>query len=147
MAIKFYKTADPYGAFNNFKKSPFYLYGRWWKNVEAAYQAQKPITIEECEMIWKAKTPREAKDLGMKVSLRPDWEQVKFDIMKECVLAKFLQHSDLKELLLSTADEYIIEDSPADAVWGCGANGNGQNNLGKILMEVREILRGADIYK
>lgn len=147
MTIKFYKTADPYGAFNNFKKSPFYLYGRWWRNVEAAYQAQKPITIEECEMIWAAATPREAKDLGQQVSLRPGWDSIKFNIMKECVLAKFLQNPELKELLLSTGEEEIVENSPYDIIWGCGIHGNGQNHLGKILMETRQILRGADIYK
>jgi ribA/ribD-fused uncharacterized protein len=42
---------------------------------------------------------------------------------------------------LSTGDEEIVEDSPIDSYWGCGADGKGQNNLGKILMEVRSRLR------
>jgi predicted NAD-dependent protein-ADP-ribosyltransferase YbiA (DUF1768 family) len=34
-----------------------------------------------------------------------------------------------------------VENSPIDYYWGCGADGSGKNNLGLILMEVREILR------
>jgi ribA/ribD-fused uncharacterized protein len=141
MTIKFYKTNEPYGFFNNFKKAPFLIYDRWWKNVEAAYQAQKTFIQDEYDAIWKAETPREARDLGQKVTMRPDWDQVKYGVMLECVQAKFEQHKDLRDLLLSTGDEEIVEDSPIDSYWGCGADGKGQNNLGKILMEVRSRLR------
>lgn len=141
MTIKFYKTNEPYGSFNNFKKAPFFIYNRWWKNVEAAYQAQKTSVPEEYDSIWIAATPREARDLGQKVTMRPDWDQVKYNVMLECVLAKFEQHKDLQELLLSTDNEELMEDSPIDSYWGCGADGKGQNNLGKVLMEVRRRLR------
>jgi ribA/ribD-fused uncharacterized protein len=43
--------------------------------------------------------------------------------------------------LLSTGNQLIVENSPVDYYWGCGADGSGKNMLGKILMEVREILR------
>jgi predicted NAD-dependent protein-ADP-ribosyltransferase YbiA (DUF1768 family) len=42
---------------------------------------------------------------------------------------------------LATGDEEIIENSPIDSYWGCGADGQGKNMLGKILMETRDILR------
>lgn len=141
MTIKFYKTNEPYGAFNNFKKAPFYIYERYWKNVEAAYQSQKTLDPKECEAIAEAVTPREARDLGQKVTMRSDWDQVKYKVMLECVQAKFEQHKDLQELLLSTGNEELVEDSSIDYFWGCGADGTGQNNLGKILMEVRKELR------
>ena len=74
--------------------------------------------------------------------MRPDWDQVKRQVMKECVLAKFLQHKDLRDQLIATGDEVLIEDSPIDYYWGCGADDSGQNVLGQVLMEVRQELRG-----
>lgn len=73
--------------------------------------------------------------------LRPDWEQVKGDIMQKAVLRKFETHADIREVLLSTKDAEIVENSPIDYYWGCGANGSVKNRLGIILMEVPEIFR------
>lgn len=75
--------------------------------------------------------------------LRLDWEQVKDDIMRRAVLRKFETHADLRDILLSTGDEPIVENSPIDYYWGCGADGSGKNMLGQILVEVRDILRHA----
>jgi len=73
--------------------------------------------------------------------LRGDWEQVKDEIMQQAVLQKFKTHADIREILLSTSDELIVENSPIDYYWGCGKDGSGKNRLGEILMAVREILR------
>ena len=73
--------------------------------------------------------------------LRSDWEQVKDDIMKKVVLRKFKTHADIRQVLLSTGNELIVENSPIDYYWGCGADGSGKNKLGLILMEVRDFLR------
>lgn len=140
-AIKFYSTKAEYGEFSNFDKNPVHVYGKTWKTIEHAYQAQKTNKPEEQEAILKATTPREARNLGQIVAMRADWDQVKCSVMKECVKAKFTQHKHLQELLLSTDNEELIEDSQNDYFWGCGANGKGLNNLGKILMEVREEIR------
>jgi ribA/ribD-fused uncharacterized protein len=142
MTIKFYKTNGPHGFMNNFKKARMYIGGRWWNNVEAPYQAAKTVIKEEEDAIWAAKTPREARDLGQKVKMRPDWDQVKDKVMYECVLAKFLQHPDLRKELMKTDPEELVEDSPIDSYWGCGADGAGKNMLGKTLMRVRLELRG-----
>lgn len=141
MAIKFYKTIPPYGYLNNFTKARMFIYGHWWDTVEHAYQAQKTVVQEEYDAIRLAKTPRIARDLGQTVTLFAGWDLDKRRVMKQCVLAKFVQHHDLREQLLSTGDEELIEDSPIDWYWGCGADGVGQNMLGKILMEVRAELR------
>jgi N-glycosidase YbiA len=76
-----------------------------------------------------------------KVPIRSDWEQIKDDVMLCAVRAKFAAHSQLRELLLSTGDEEIIEKTTRDYYWGCGTDGTGKNMLGKILMQVREELR------
>jgi ribA/ribD-fused uncharacterized protein len=73
--------------------------------------------------------------------LRKDWEQVKDEIMQQGVLRKFETHADIREILLATGDELIVENSPIDYYWGCGKDGSGKNRLGEILMTVREILR------
>jgi hypothetical protein len=64
--------------------------------------------------------------------------------MRKAVLRKFETHKDIREVLLSTGDELIVENSPIDYYWGCGKDGSGKNRLGEILMEVREILRHVD---
>jgi ribA/ribD-fused uncharacterized protein len=142
MTIKFYKTNDPFGFMNNFKKARMFIYGRWWNNVEAPYQSMKTDVQSEKDAIWAAKTPREARDLGQKVTINSNWDEVKYLVMYECVLAKFLQHSDLRKQLIDTKQEELMEDSPIDYYWGCGKDGTGQNNLGKVLIQVRSLLHG-----
>ncbi len=152
MTIKFYKTNEPHGFLNNFKKARMYLWGKWWNNVETPYQAAKCIDDKEREQFDKVATPREARDLGQKVQMRLDWDQpdykkdpemkVKDRIMYECVLAKFTQHHDLRAQLMATGDEELVENSPVDSYWGCGKDGKGKNMLGKILMRVRAELKG-----
>ena len=73
--------------------------------------------------------------------LRRDWESVKEQIMRDAVLAKFSQHPELTELLLSTGDAVIVEHTENDDYWGDGGDGKGKNRLGHILMSVREQLR------
>jgi ribA/ribD-fused uncharacterized protein len=76
-----------------------------------------------------------------KIPIRVDWEEVKDDVMLRAVRAKFEAYTTLKELLLSTGDEEIIEKTTKDLYWGCGTNGTGKNMLGIILMQVRSELR------
>ena len=76
-----------------------------------------------------------------KKPLRKDWESVKDQIMRKAVLAKFTQHDDLQEVLLSTGDAKLVEHTTNDSYWGDGGDGSGKNMLGRILMEVREQLR------
>lgn len=142
MTIKFYKTNDPYGFLNNFKKARMFIYNRWYNNVEAAYQSAKTVIREDEDAIWACKTPKEARDLGQKVKMHPDWDNMKVRVMYECCMAKFLQHADLRKQLMETGDQELIEDSLIDSFWGCGADGKGLNMLGKTLMRVREELRG-----
>lgn len=141
MTIKFYKTNEPYGFLNNFKKARMFIYSKWWNNVETPYQSRKCSIPEEAIWIWESKTPREARDRGQLVQMVSDWDKIKVGVMKQCVMAKFLQHTDLRAQLMATGDEELIEDSPVDNFWG-QINGVGQNNLGKVLMEVREAIKG-----
>jgi N-glycosidase YbiA len=73
--------------------------------------------------------------------LRADWAQVKDDLMKTALLAKFRQNEDIREILLSTGDAPLVEHTKNDSYWGDGGDGTGKNKLGLLLMEVRVILR------
>ena len=61
--------------------------------------------------------------------------------MYQGVLRKFQTHKDICDRLLQTGNEEIVESAPGDYYWGCGADGTGQNKLGKILMDIRSQLR------
>ena len=57
--------------------------------------------------------------------------------MLECVRKKF-QIPELREALDNTGSELLVEGNWwKDTFWGM-CEGRGQNNLGKILMKVRE---------
>jgi len=75
------------------------------------------------------------------VTVRSDWNQVKDNIMRRAVWAKFTQHPNLSKILIDTGDAIIYENSPRDSYWAIGADGKGLNMLGKILMEVRGFLQ------
>ena len=142
MPIYFYSTRGEYGSFSNFSAHGFELDGEYWPTTEHYFQAQKFPGTPQVDLIRQAKTPKDAAKMGRDRShpLRPDWEQVKDDIMGKAVLRKFETHGDIRETLLAN-DESIVENSPIDYYWGCGKDGSGKNMLGQILMEVREILR------
>lgn len=143
MTIYFYSTRENYGCFSNFSSHSFELDGVYWPTSEHYFQAQKFVGTPHADQIREVKTPKDAARMGRdrQRPLRSDWEQVKDDIMRKAVLCKFTTHQDIREVLLATGDELIVENSPMDYYWGCGKDGSGKNKLGLILMEVREILR------
>ncbi|TAF05944.1 MAG: NADAR family protein [Nostocales cyanobacterium] len=146
MTIYFYKVWQPYGCFSNFSLHPIEMDGVCWPTVEHYYQAQKFVGSEDGMMIpliHLAATPEEAAALGRcgTRKLRSDWDVVKTDVMRAAVLKKFLTHAEIREVLLVTDNEVLVENSPTDYFWGCGADKTGENHLGKILMSVREEIR------
>lgn len=93
------------------------------------------------ELISKLKEPAFAKKLGEKVKLRSDWSEKKLEYMNWAIREKFKDQT-LKELLLETGNHELVEVNYwKDTFWGV-CNGKGQNHLGKILMTVRDDLRG-----
>lgn len=143
MAIYFYKINDEYGCFSNFSHYGFELDGKWWMTSEHYFQAQKFCGTEYEEIIRLLDNPMKAAEMGRNRSLplREDWEQVKDDVMRKAVYAKFSQNNELKDILLKTGSEDIIENTSNDYYWGCGTNGSGSNMLGIILMEIRDKLK------
>lgn len=125
---------------SNFHPADIVVEGFSFPSVEHAYQAFKTNDKNWFEKIRSAKSPGVAKRQGKQCPIRPDWEDVKFDVMLKCVRAKFSQNEDLKEKLLATTGLLEEGNSWGDTVWGT-VSGRGENHLGKILMKVREELR------
>lgn len=128
---------------SNFYEAPVIYKGITYRNNEAAFQAQKVSDYEKQKEFSKL-NPSEAKRKGRHVKLRKDveWDSVKTGLMREIVEAKFEQNEDLKLKLLATGDKHLEEGNTwGDKIWGT-VNGVGENRLGKILMKVRENLKG-----
>lgn len=125
-------------------------FGRWVATTgEHAYQAEKAESLEDFQAIMSYATPGGAKRAGRKVTMRPDWEEVKFEIMWNVLWYKFQESHFMRRNLLETGDELLVEGNTwHDNVWGdCScpkcADIKGQNWLGECLMALRWILRGS----
>jgi hypothetical protein len=141
--IHFYGTKDEFDCFSNFARYPIEIAGKLWPTSEHYFQGQKFAGTEHEEAIRLQNSATIAARIGRdrERPLRPDWEAVKDDIMREAVRAKFTQHADLRDMLLGTGDCEIVEHTERDRYWGDGGDGSGRNMLGRILMEIREELR------
>lgn len=127
---------DAYAFLSNFYDVPVEYNGLCFCNSEAAFQAQK--TVDETERVqFTNLDASNAKRLGRIISLRDDWERVKIQVMYEVCYAKFIQNPRLAKWLIETGDEILVEGNTwNDKFWGV-CNGEGANNLGKILMAIR----------
>ena len=118
-------------------------FGSWaFTSAEYAYQAAKSNDPEEWRAIQACSTPGQAKRLGKKLTLRPDWEKVKLECMHEILTAKF-SIPELKDMLLATGTAQLVEENHwGDRYWGV-CQGTGHNHLGRLLMQVRDEIGGA----
>lgn len=121
------------------------------------YEKAKAFGDEEIAMriLFEGKNPKQAKSLGRKVKGYNDevWNKMRYKVMLRANLLKYLQNKDIEKLLLNEEfdGKNFCEASPVDQVWGIGcdeatalddeSNWNGQNLLGKVLDEVRDILK------
>ncbi len=126
---------------SNFYPAKIEIDGVCYQNAEAAFQAQK--CINPADRVEFSDLPAvKAKRRGRQVKLRPDWESVRLSVMARVVGAKFMQNPNLAVRLVATGMMPLVEGNIwGDTFWGVDARtGNGENHLGKILMNVREDL-------
>ena len=108
---------------------------------------------ETADRIRQAPHPEAAKALGREVRGFDEqlWVQRRFDLVVTGNLAKFGQHVELRDFLLTTGSRVLVEASPVDRIWGIGLAADhehaaspehwrGLNLLGFALMEVRHQL-------
>lgn len=146
--VRFYRASEkPYGAFSNLYRREIEFEGNVYATSEHAYQAGKARKEAVREWLMAAPSPSL---LAMAAhglyywDVAPGWSKTKFERMQRVLRAKFDQHEDLKDLLLSTGDARLVEsatvDNEVNRLWG-EVDGVGKNTLGIMLMELREELR------
>lgn len=114
----------------------------YYHSVEAAYMSAKSVDAD-----WKVfcanhrNTAGQIKKASRNVQLVDNWEDIKLSVMEECIRQKFNQEP-YKSQLIATGDEYIQEGNNwNDKFWGfCLKTNKGQNNLGKLIMKIRDDL-------
>ena len=147
-----------HSCFSQWWQSPFVIDNVSYLTAEHYMMAQKALLFNDqliFEQIIQASHPKQAKELGRKVSNFDEgvWNKHRFDIVVDGNLAKFGQNEALKYYLLSTNERVLVEASPVDKIWGVGlgkddqqiydpSKWQGDNLLGFALMEVRDKLKG-----
>jgi len=149
----FRKTKEKYGGLSNMAGGfPLYINGIRIRTSEALYQACRfPHLPEVQRLIIDQASPMTAKMKGKphRKNSRKDWYSVRVKIMRWCLRAKLAQNwESFRALLLSTGGKPIVEDSKRDTFWGAKPVNkdtfSGANVLGRLLMELRELLKGPE---
>ena len=122
-----------------------------YNSSEHLYQSLKSTSLIWKELIRNTERPENTKNLAKKrlktliadnvetFIIREDFHDIKIDIMRVCVLLKFLQNDQLQKQLILIDNNIEERNCWGDKFWGT-VNGFGENWLGKILMETRDIL-------
>ena len=156
--IGFLHEYETYGCLSNWYKADFEYAGKRFASVEQFMMYHKLLTFYQFDLadkVMKTDDPAEAKKIGRTHFSNFDdtlWTRISPIIVKRGVRAKFEQHPELLEELLSTGNAVLAECSPYDKVWGIGlapdderiydtTQWNGKNKLGRILMTLREEFR------
>jgi N-glycosidase YbiA len=131
-----------YGLLVEAARTLIFLKGKYWPSPLHYYQAQKFAGTPLEDQIRTALSPAEAAAIahGRHDLVRPDWQQVRLEVMREALWAKFTQHKPARELLLQTGNALLVKRA-RDNYWGNGQDGQGKNMLGRLLMGIRTKLR------
>jgi ribA/ribD-fused uncharacterized protein len=133
----------PYGFLSNFHPAIVSWGGAEYPTSEHLYQAMKARSDGEREWVRTAPTPSAAKMRGRTLLTAPGWAERRVGAMREVLREKFGQHPDLAAALAATGDAELVEGNEwGDRFWGKSPDGEGDNWLGKLLMELRASLFG-----
>jgi ribA/ribD-fused uncharacterized protein len=113
--------------------------------TEHLFQAEKAMWPDERWHVLNAPSPGAAKKRGRRVELRPNWEDIKDEVMRRLLVMKF-SIPPMSYKLTGTGDADLIEGNTwGDKYWGVDLNtGRGYNMLGRLLMEIREELKNKE---
>ena len=145
------------GIYSQWYHSPFVIDGITFNTCEQYMMYKKAMLFGDeniANQILHEELPAAQKALGKQVKGfdRAIWDQHCFSIVYQGNYAKFTQNEDLKNQLLATEDDVIVEASPVDFIWGIKqevgdptnedpANWRGLNLLGFVIMTVRNQLK------
>ncbi len=142
-SVDFYKEFGELGYLANYSNHGFYDQGVFYKTVEHYYQAHKFDNSDIQKKIINSETPKEASNIGrdrnhIRIS---NIDEIKNSIMFHGLYLKFSEHINIRNKLLYTGHKNIREMTVKEYYWGVGDTLDGQNNIGKILCNVREVIR------
>jgi ribA/ribD-fused uncharacterized protein len=122
---------------SNFYPCSIIYEGITYPSSEHAYVSAKSDDTRDREYIATISNAGKAKQYSRRLILRDGWDSMRVNIMRDIVRIKF-RHEDLSNALFNTGNEELVEGNYwGDIFWGQSPIGTGQNNLGKILMEIR----------
>jgi hypothetical protein len=126
-----------YRFLSNFYPAEVVLDGIHYQSSEAAYMAQKTTDIK-LRKFFATFSASQAKVIGRNLCLRNGWNDMRLSVMLDVLRAKFAKNNiELRMHLLDTGDKVLIEENNwNDTFWGV-CNGVGENNLGRLLMQIR----------
>ncbi len=109
-----------------------------YKTAEHAYQALRMKPEAQAE-IMDSPSPFEAwrRAQAAKENNQIDESVDKFELMEKIFCAKLEQHNDVREILESTGTQELLKVYDTDYYWGTGADGSGENQMGKLWMKLR----------
>jgi ribA/ribD-fused uncharacterized protein len=112
-----------------------------YKTAEHAYQALR-VVPEARQPIVDATSPMNAWRAGQAAKqndqMLPDFD--KLALMERIFRAKLEQQDDVRQVLLATKDRELLKVYDTDYYWGTGADGSGENQMGKLWMKLRQEL-------
>ncbi len=138
--ILFYE--EEYYMLSNFSSHAVIFNDLLYMTSEHAYQAAKFTDSTIAGKVRDARSAHLAKRLSKEFhnEIQQGWEKIKVSKMEEIIRCKLEQHEEIQEALRRSGQAEIIENSPTDYFWGCGADGSGGNQLGKLWMKLRSEL-------
>ena len=142
----FRRNKEKYGTLSNMYRTPLVVNDIDFRTSEALYQSCKvPSRSDVQQEIIDQKSPMMAARIGRACEdIREDWNARRVDIMYWCLLVKLLQSQQFNDILESTGDFDIVENSSKDSFWGAKPEGAyliGANVLGQLLMKIRDEMR------
>jgi ribA/ribD-fused uncharacterized protein len=123
--------------------------GVTYMTVEHAYQCTRYTDQKIKDEIMRAGSPVKAWETSTKYKHLqiPEFKSSDYKraMMKKLMKLKALQHEEVKKALLETGKQKIVKHiltyPPGDGYWDDGVDGKGQNEMGKIWMEIRDELK------
>jgi len=128
---------------STFSAHPLVLEEQNWLTAEHYYQVHIAGNQAHADRIYQAPTPLEAHKLGSLWYRRKKsgWKKLRRVLMTRALYTKAMMYSAVKDELLGTGEELILETSLYDHYWGIGRDQRGENMLGKVWMDIRKKIK------
>ena len=148
--VAFCKVADEWGIFGNFAPTPIVVDSVPFNCTEKLFQVMKFSDTGSRKIIYAQKgqpikmMARHQEKVGV---VREDWGRIFIDVMKFCLMQKYMQSAAFRSELERSKGLFIVEQQanprrPAGAYSAKlsedGKNWTGPNIMGRLLMDLRD---------